>query len=197
MGFVVYHEDVLHAHQVGHHPLEHLPLCLLGLQLLAAALQKPARACRDFQSLPQHERVVVRDDDLRPLHVFEHVAGNEFTRAVVVVRVIRQEHPEPVANRQARGDEQESAGEVLAARAANSIHRLPSDQHGHHGRLACACGQLQGQPQETGVRILVGSGKVFEYPLAVGCVRGNLGQPNRGLHGLDLAEERSHPGKLV
>jgi hypothetical protein len=38
VGLVVEHEDVLHAHQVGHDPLEHLAFGLERLQLLAAAL---------------------------------------------------------------------------------------------------------------------------------------------------------------
>ena len=103
MCLVVDHEDVLQAHQVRHDPLEHLPLGLLGLQLFAAALKKIAGAGRDLQSLAQHEGVVVGNDNLCPLHVFEHVARDQFTGAVVVVRVVRQEHTESVADRQPRG----------------------------------------------------------------------------------------------
>ena len=45
MRLVVEDEDVLHAHQVGHHPLEHLAFGFEGVQFLAAPL-KQARVRR-------------------------------------------------------------------------------------------------------------------------------------------------------
>ena len=40
---VVDDQDVLHAHQVGHHPLEHLAFGLLRVQFIARAALKQAR----------------------------------------------------------------------------------------------------------------------------------------------------------
>ena len=72
---VVEHEDVLHAHQVGHDPLEHLAF---GFQRVAAprpcALEQRAAALGELDALAQLEGVVVGDDDLGPVHVVEHVA---------------------------------------------------------------------------------------------------------------------------
>ena len=39
VGFVVQHKDIFHAHQVGHHPLEHLPFGFESVQLFAAPLE--------------------------------------------------------------------------------------------------------------------------------------------------------------
>ena len=64
VGFVVDGEDVLQAHQLRHHALEHLTFGFQRLQFLAAApLQQAAATTGDFQSLTQAEGVVVGDDD--------------------------------------------------------------------------------------------------------------------------------------
>ena len=47
---------------------------------------------------------------------------------------------------QAGRDDEEAAGEVLAAGPANGVERLPGDQHRHDGRLAGAGGELQREP---------------------------------------------------
>ena len=64
---VVEHQDVLHAHQLGHDALEHLAF---GLQRVAArrpaALEQRAAALRQLHPLAQLEGVVVGDDDLAP-----------------------------------------------------------------------------------------------------------------------------------
>jgi len=44
MRFVVEHEDVLQAHQVGHHALEHLTFGLKRVQFLAAPLEQRTAA---------------------------------------------------------------------------------------------------------------------------------------------------------
>ena len=64
MRLVVEHQDVLHAHQVGHHPLEHLPFGFQRVQFLAAALEQGTAAFGKLDALAQLEGVVVGDDDL-------------------------------------------------------------------------------------------------------------------------------------
>ena len=67
MRLVVEHEDVLHAHQLGHDALEHLAFGLERLQLVAgAALQERAAALGELEALAALEGVVVGDDDLAP-----------------------------------------------------------------------------------------------------------------------------------
>jgi hypothetical protein len=85
---------------------------------------------------------------------------------VVVVRVVRLQHAQAVADRQARRDDEEAAGERLAARAADRVQRLPGDEHRHHRRLAGPRGQLQREPVEARVRLGVDRLQVLEQPLA-------------------------------
>ena len=86
---VIDDENVLHAHQVGHHTLEHLTLGFLRVQFLPTApLQELASAFRQVDALARFEGVVVCDYNLGPFHVFEHIARNEFTARVVAVGII-------------------------------------------------------------------------------------------------------------
>ena len=101
---VIDDEDVLHAHQVGHHALEHLAFGFLRVQFLAAAsLKELASAFGQVDALAQLEGVVVGDDDLGAVHVVEHVAGNEFAAGVVAVGIVGLEDAQPVLDRQAGG----------------------------------------------------------------------------------------------
>ena len=63
-----------------------------------------------------HEGVVVGDDDLRAVEVAEHVGRHQLAVAVVAVRVVRLEHPQAIADGEARGDHQESARETAGCR---------------------------------------------------------------------------------
>ena len=180
VGLVVQGQDALEAHQARHDPLEHLPHRLLRSQLRS----------RQRQRLARHERVVVGDDDLRPLQVAEHVAGHELAAGVVAVRVVRLQHPEPVPDRDAGSDHQEPARESLAARPADRVDRLPGDDHRHDRGLAGAGGELQGQPREAGVSFLAGGVHLIDELLPLLAERrSHLGQPDRSLHRFDLAEE--------
>ncbi len=109
VGFVVEHEDVFHAHQVGHDALDHLAFGFQCIEVVAAALKQCPPAGRELDSLAKLESVVVGDDDLGPLDVVEHVAGNQLAAGVVAVGVVRLENAQAVLDRQAWGDDQEAA----------------------------------------------------------------------------------------
>ena len=190
MGLVVEHQDVLHAHEVRHHPLQHLPRGLAGGDVRTAALEEGAATFRDGEGLAAHEGVVVGDDDLRAVEIAEHVGRHQLAAAVVAVRVVRLEHPQAVADGEARGDHQESAREPPTAGAADRIDGLPRDEHGHDRGLAGAGCELEREACEAGVRLLVGRREMVEEAAAlVAEPRCDLGQPDRGLRRFDLAEE--------
>jgi hypothetical protein len=108
---------------------------------------------------------------------------------VVVVLLARQQYAKPIADGDARSDDQESAGEVLGVLAA-SIHRLPGDQHRHHGRLAAARRHLHGEPKQRLVGgLLIVVANPIQQRLRFGVLRRDLGQPNDGFDRLDLAKE--------
>ena len=198
MRLVVERHDVLHAHEAGHHALQHLPFRLQGAQLRAAALQQGTAAARDLLRLPRHEGVVVGDDDLGPVQVAEQVARHQFAALVVAVRVVGLQHAQPVADGQTRGGHEEAARESAPARMAHRVDGLPRDQHRHHGGLAGAGGELERQPAEAGICLLVGGLQALhELPALASGTGGNLGQPDHGLHRFDLTEERADVAELV
>ena len=146
VGLVVEHQDVLHAHEVRHHPLEHLARGLAGRDVRTPALEEGAASLRDGEGLALHEGVVVGDDDLGAVQVAEHVGRHQLAALVVAVRVVRLEHPQAIADGETRGDHQESAREPPAAGTAHRIDGLPRDEHGHDGGLAGAGRELERQP---------------------------------------------------
>jgi hypothetical protein len=189
---VVDDEDVLHAHQVGHHPLQHLAFAFERPEFLAgAALQELPPTLGYLDALAQLEGVVVGDDDLGAAHVVEQVARQQFAVLVVAVGVVRLQDAQAVLDRQAGRADQEAAGEVPAARPAHRIDRLPGDEHGHDRGLAGAGGQFQGEAQQLGIGVPVRRSEMVENALAVSGLRRDLGEPDRGFHGFHLAEERS------
>ena len=145
----------------------------------------------DLHRLAALEGVEVSDDDLRSLEIAQHVARHEFPALVVAVRVVGLEDAKPVFDGDAGGDDQEAPCEASAAGAAHRIDRLPRDDHGHDRGLAGAGGELQREPAQVGVRLIVGLAEVL-HKLPSGAEIGrDFGQPDHRLHRLDLAEERA------
>ena len=152
---------------------------------------------REGEGLAAHEGVVVGDDDLRAVEVAEHVGRHQLAAAVVAVRVVRLEHPQPVADGETRGDHQESAREPPAAGTAHRVDGLPRDEHGHDRGLAGAGRELEREACEAGVRLRVDGGEMVEEAAAfVAEPRRDLGQPDIAVstastwqkEGADIAE---------
>ena len=77
-----------------------------------------------------------------------------------------------------------------ATSVGNRVDGLPRDEHGHDRGLAGAGRELERKAREAGVRLLVGGGEMVEEAAAlVAEPWRDLGQPDRGLRRLDLAEE--------
>ena len=148
---VVEYEHVLEAHQLGHHALEHLAFGFERVQFFAASFQQRSSALGELHALAKFERVIIRDDDLRAVDVFEHVGRYELTRLIVAIRIVGLENPQPVLDRKTRRHDEKSAREPLALRVANRVDCLPSDDHRHDGRLAGAGREFQCDAQELGV----------------------------------------------
>ena len=198
MGLVVEHEDVLQPHQLWHDPLEHLPLALQRLQLLThAPLEERASALRQLQPFAALQSVIVGDDDLGAVDVVQHVRRHQLTARVVAVRVVRLEHPEAVLDRDPGRDDEEAPRKALALGPPHRVHRLPGDQHRHDRRLARSGGQLESQPHQLGVGVVVRVRQVLEEAFALRFVRRHLGEPDRRLCRFDLAEEGTDSGELV
>jgi hypothetical protein len=188
---------IFEAHEIGHHPLQHLSRRLAGDEIGAAAGQEFPGAGGQLHPLPQLEGVVVGDHDLRPADVVEHVGRHELAGGVVVVGVVGLEHPKPVADREAGGDDEKATGEIPAAWPPHGIDCLPGDEHRHHGRLPGPGGELEGEPGEAGVGLGIGRGQVVEHLAAGGRVRGHFGEPDRRLDRFDLAEERPRSREIM
>ena len=127
---------------------------------------KRASAFGELDALAQLEGVVVGDDDLGPVDVVEHVARDQLAAGVVAVGIVRLEDAQAVLDRQAGRDDEKAAREVLAARAAHGVDRLPRDEHRHDGGLAGAGGELQREPHQFRIGVLVRAGEMVEQALA-------------------------------
>jgi len=195
---VVDDEDVLHSHQIGHHPLQHLPFRLLRVQLLASApLQQLAAALGKLDALAQLERVEVRDDDLCPLHIIQHIAGDELATGVVAVGIAREKDAQAVLDGQSGSADEKTAREVFAPGTPHGVNRLPCNEHGHHRGLAGPGGELESDAHQLGVGVLVGGGEMIQQTLASARLGCDLGEPDRSFRRFYLAEERTHGTELM
>ena len=198
VGLIVDGQDVLHAHQVGHHALEHLAFGFGCNDFVAGtALEQLPPALGNIDALAQLEGVIVGDDDLGAAHVIEHIGRHQFPFLVVAVGVVRLQHAQPVLDGQAWCADQEAARELFAARATHRVDGLPGNQHGHYGGLARSCGQFEGQPHQLRVGVLVGGCEVVEQAFAVLCAGCNLGQPDGRFSRFDLAEKGPNTAETV
>src|ERR1035438_1965036 len=114
MRLVIEDQDVLQAHQAGHHTLNHLAFSFQRIQRFAAALEQRSPTFRKIETLTKLEGMVIRNDDFGAVQIAEHVAGNQLTVFVVAVRVVRLEDAEPVADGQAGSYHQKTAREPAA-----------------------------------------------------------------------------------
>ncbi len=195
---VVQDEDVLQPHQLGHHALEHLALGLEGVQLIAdAPLKQRAPALRQLHPLAALEGVIVGNDDLGAVDIVQHVGRHQLAARVVAVGVVRLKDAQAILDRDARGDHEKAAGEALALRPADGVDGLPGDEHGHDGGLPGTGSELEREAHELGVGVAVRVRQVLEESLPLPFVRSDLGEPDRGLHRFDLAEERTDARELV
>jgi hypothetical protein len=187
MGFVVDDEDVLLVAEVAADTANHL-IGGLGKGIRVAAGEDRLGELRRLNLLAQAECVEVRDQNLGLAEPFEEMAGQDIPLAVVVVRVVRQKHAQPVADRDAGSDDEEGVGELGVLGVGELVERLPRDEHGHHDGLSGAGGHLERDAGQTGVGAFVGFSNLVLDP-GVAAFAGSLGKVNRGFEGLKLAEE--------
>ena len=138
--------------------------------------------------LAQLEGVEVGDEDLRLAKLFLSCGRDDVALAVVVLRVVGQQHAQPVADGDAGRDDEERVGEAGVLRVGELVERLPGDEHGHDDGLARAGRHLECSAGQARVRGVV---RFAERVLNPGVAEffGNLGDIDGGFEGLDLAEE--------
>ena len=196
--FVVKHEDVFDVHEIGHHPLNHLSLGFEGEQFLAApSFQRGPRAFRYVDALAKFESVIVGDDDFRASYLVHHVAWHEVALGVIAFGIVRLQDAQAVFDGEAGGDDEEAVREPLAVLVSRGVDRLPSDQHGHDGRLSGPSGQFQGEPKQFGIGVVVGPYQMVEKSPARLRFGSDLGHPDRGFDGLYLTEKGPYAAELV
>ena len=86
---------------------------------------------------------------------------------------------------------------MLARRAPHRVDRLPRDDHGHDGGLACAGGQFQRQAHQFGIGISVRRREMVKQALPVLGLGRDLSEPYRGFHRLHLAEEGADTAEFM
>ena len=88
--------------------------------------------------LAQQEGVEVGDEDLGLAELLEQIGRHDVALAVVVLRVVGQQHAQAVADGDAGRDDQEGVGEAGVLRVGELVERLPGDEHGHDDGLAAS-----------------------------------------------------------
>ena len=196
VALVVEDEDVADAFQFGHDAVDHAAFGFGGVELGSVSLEERASAFGDVDGLALLEGVEVGDDDFGFLEVGEHVGGDEFAALVVAVGVVGLEDAEAVFDGDAGGDDEEAAGEAVAAGASDGVDRLPGDEHGHDGGFAGAGGELEGEAEQFGVGLGVGFLDALDVARAAAAGR-DFGEPDHRFDGFDLAEEWAHAAEVV
>ena len=138
----------------------------------------------------------VGDRDLGAAKLGHQLGRHHVELAVVVVWVTGQEHAEAVSDGDARRDDQEGVGEARILRIGELVERLPGDQHRHDDGLAGAGRHLEGDAIERRAGVLGGPLEVVLQP-GVAVLPGHLGEVDRRLERLDLAEEEASLPALV
>ncbi len=137
--------------------------------------------------------MVVRDEDLRPAEEPAEVRWDEAALVVVVLGVVRLEHPEPVADRDARGDDEEPLRVAGVGRGGDLVEGLPRDEHRHDDRLARPGRHLECNPREStvvlGVLVVQVRSPVLERRHPGDSPAADLGQEDRRLGRLALGKE--------
>ena len=130
---------------------------------------------------------------------------------VVILRIVGQQHPQPVPDGNPRRNHQKPLREPAPRGIAHRIHRLPGNQHRHHRRLARPGGQLQPNAEQIRVGVPVAAHKMIPNavilppppappPPAAAPFRqysGHFRKPDDRFRRLNLAEKRPRPGKIV
>ena len=140
--------------------------------------------------LPPDEGVVVGHENRGRLEPIELVGGHEVHRPVIVAGIVRVEDPESVADRDPGGDDEEPVAEPAVLRVGGLVERLPGDEHRHQDGLAGARGHLEREPRQPAVVDGVLGADDIER-LRVARLLGGLGQVDKGLGCLELAEEKA------
>lgn len=187
MSFIVDNDDIFLGIQIAANPAHHL----VGRFGEGACLAVRKNRLRDFSGgdfLPQLEGMKIGDDDFCLSKFLKLLSGYNIPHAVVVPRIVRKQHAEPVADRNARGDNQEGIGESSILRVGALIQGVPGDEHGHDHGFAGAGRHLEGGTRQAGIRGAIRIPKrVFDPAVAV--LLCCLGEVNGCFERLILAEE--------
>ncbi len=97
----------------------------------------------------------VGDDHLGLAQFRQQVGRNQVMLAVIVVGIVGQQHPQPVADGDAGRDDQEGIRKAGILRIGHLVQSMPGDQHRHHQRLAAAGGHLEGNAIQQGIGVFV------------------------------------------
>ena len=154
MCLVIQDDDPALVAQLAADAIDHLS-GRLGEGTVAVRPENRTRGLVDGLLFAKLEGVVVREHELRLLKLVQLMRGDNIQTAVVVVRIVRQQHAQPVANRDPRRDDQKRVRIPGILRVGQFVQRLPRDEHRHHDRLAAARGHLQGDAVQQRVRGLV------------------------------------------
>ena len=146
VGLVVDDDDVPLVAELAANTVDHL-----GGALVEVGAENLLGQLVGLDQLAGLEGMEVGDQDLGSAELPDQVGRDQVAQPVIVLGVVGQEHPQPVADGDARGDDEERVGEPAVFRVGDLVQGVPGDQHGHDDRLARAGRHLHRDPVESRV----------------------------------------------
>ena len=131
----------------------------------------------------------VGNGDLGLAQLVHQLRRHDLQGAVVVARIAGQQDPQPVADGNARGDDEKGVGESSVLFIRQLVQRLPGNEHCHDRGFAGAGGHFAGDAEKAGIVLLIELAKQVLDP-GVAVFPGGLGKIDKGFQGLDLAKEQ-------
>ena len=120
VGFVVEDDDVFLGAQLAADAPDHL-VGRFGKDAGSAVGENSFCELAGTDLFAEQERVKVGDDDPGLAELFELMTGDDVAQTVIIIGVVGKQHTQPVANRDARADDQERLAEAGILRARELV----------------------------------------------------------------------------
>lgn len=189
MSFIINDNDILFVAQFSADAAYHF-VWRFGERIGLAALQQALRESARGDSLSWFESMKIGDDDFGAIQVGLKFQRHNVELAIVVVGVVGQQHPQPIADGNAGRDDQKGVTETRVLSIGNFVENVPGDEHRHHHSFAAAGGHFKCDTKQQRVGLFVGiTNFVFDPGVAV--FVGDFGQIDGRFQRFNLAEKQS------
>ena len=188
VGFIVQDHEILLVSEFAAHATHHL-IGRLGKAAGAASGEDRFRDLTGGDRLAKLKRMEVGDQNPGLAELLARMRWSDVTNAKVVLRIVRQENAQPIADGNAWRNDQKGVGETSILGICELVQRMPGDEHGHNDGLTGACRHLERDSWQSGVRSVIAITKVVLDPRVAVSLR-DFHDVDGRLECFDLAKEK-------